>query len=163
MTEIERLQDVLRRVYDGDAFYGDPMAKVLEDIDSLQSIWTPEGASHCIWQLLRHMTVWTDIIRKRLTSPTLVELTNPDENFPNTPTPIHDNWNAARDSFKAAWDALIQDIGRFPQSKLDEKVPGRDYTFYVMLHGAAHHGLYHLGQISMLKAMYKRSTVAAGT
>ena len=155
MTEIPRLQDLLQRVYDGEPFYGDPIAKVLEDIDARQSIWQPEGASHCMWQIVRHMTVWTDIIRQRLTSPTLVELTDPEENFPNTPTPIHDNWNAARDSFQASWDALIQEIGRFPEDRLQENVPGREYTFYVMLHGAAHHALYHLGQIAMLKSMYR--------
>ena len=156
MSEIPRLQDTLRRVYDGEAFYGDNIATVLADIDAVQSVWVPEGASHCIWQILRHMTVWTDIIRQRLTSPTLVEIGSDEENFPNTPTPIHDNWNAARDSFAAAFDALIQEVGRFPNSRLQKNVPGREYTFYVMIHGAAHHALYHLGQIAMMKAMYRR-------
>jgi hypothetical protein len=157
MSEIARLQELLRTVYDGMPFYGDPIAKVLEEVDAVQAVWTPEGASHCMWQMVRHMTVWNDIIRQRLTSPTLVELTEPELNFPNTPAPIHDNWNAARDAFQSSLDALIEETGAFPEAKLQQKVPGREYTFYVMLHGSAHHSLYHLGQIALLKAMYRRT------
>jgi uncharacterized damage-inducible protein DinB len=156
MSEIPRLQDLLQRIYDGEAFYGDSIATVLADIDAHQSLWIPEGASHCIWQLLRHMTVWTDIIRQRLTSPTLVEISSDEENFPPLPEASHENWQPARDAFDAALKALLQSIANFPEEKLSAQVPGRDYTFYVLLHGAAHHNLYHLGQISMIKAMYKR-------
>jgi hypothetical protein len=30
-------------------------------------------------------------------------------------------------------------------------VPGRNHSFFVMLHGVVQHGLYHAGQIAMLK------------
>ena len=35
--------------------------------------------------------------------------------------------------------------------ELDQKVPGREFTFYVLLHGVVHHNLYHAGQIAILK------------
>ena len=107
------------------------------------------------------MSGWLDVIRRRLTSPTLVTL--PDEkNFPaNCRRRSHENWNATLDSFDAALHALIADAGKFPESKLEAQVPGKGYTFDVLLHGAVHHNLYHLGQISMIKAMYKRQLSAA--
>ena len=35
--------------------------------------------------------------------------------------------------------------------RLDALVPGYDYSYYVMLHGAVQHTLYHAGQIAILK------------
>jgi hypothetical protein len=162
MNEIGRLQQMLQRTYDGKCFHGDSIQEVLNNIDAAQSVWIPDGASHSIWQIVLHMTGWLNAIRRRLTSPTLINLTD-EENFPAVPLPTHENWHAARDSFGAALEGLIGAAGEFPESRLEEKVPGRDYTFFVLLHGAIDHNLYHLGQISLLKAMYRGSTVAAGT
>ncbi len=156
MTEIPRLQDLLRRIYGGDAFYGDNIATVLSDIDTAQAFWVPDGASHSIWQILRHMTVWTDIIRRRLTSPTIIEVESDEQNFPTAPPPSDAAWRSAQADFKRELDALIEAAGRFPEDKLPASVPERGYTFYMLLHGEAHHALYHLGQISLIKAMYQR-------
>ena len=163
MSEIPRLQDLLRRVYDGHAFYGDSVAMVLSDIDTEQAFWVPDGGSHSIWQIVRHMTVWTDIIRQRLTSPTIIEVENDEQNFPTSPAPSVKEWNATRDSFKRALDHLISAMTNFPEPKLEAFVPEREYTYYMLLHGEAHHALYHLGQISMIKAMYKRVGARAET
>ena len=36
-------------------------------------------------------------------------------------------------------------------SRLRDRVPGKRYDFYHMLHGIAQHELYHAGQIAILK------------
>jgi hypothetical protein len=41
-----------------------------------------------------------------------------------------------------------------PDSRLAERVPGKEpdyYTLYYMLHGIVQHELYHAGQIALLK------------
>ena len=38
----------------------------------------------------------------------------------------------------------------FPESRLNEPVPGRESAYYVLLHGAIDHALYHAGQMEML-------------
>ena len=153
MTEIERIQDTLRRTYDGDSFYGDPIETILAGIDAKQAFWIPPGGTHNIWQIVQHMTTWLRIIRERLTSPTIVDVDSNDATFPPAPEPSHENWNAARDGFHAALSALIESAGKFPPDKLDDMVPERGYTFYVLLHGAAQHSLYHAGQIVLMKRM----------
>ena len=160
MTEIERLQDLLERTYSGTCFHGDSIMKLFEDIDAAQAILVPDGASHSIWQIVEHMAGWLDVIRRRLTSPILVSMPE-EKNFPPTPQASHENWNATLNSFDAVLHALIAEIGKFPESNLGAQVPGKDYTFDVLLHGAVHHNLYHLGQISMIKAMYQRRLSAA--
>ena len=154
MTEIARIQDTLQRIYDGHAFYGDPIETVLADIDAPQAFWIPPGGTHSIWQLVQHMTVWLRIIRERLTSPTIIDVDSNDETFLSSAESNHENWNAARDGLKSALEALIQAAGKFPPEKLDAMVPEREYTFYMLLHGAAQHSLYHTGQIAMMKRMY---------
>ena len=41
-------------------------------------------------------------------------------------------------------------VAAFDETRLNEVVPGREYPFYVLLHGAIDHALYHAGQIEML-------------
>lgn len=161
MSDIRRLQQMLQTTYNGNCFHGDSIEAVIQDIDVTQAVWTPAGAAHSMWQIVLHMTGWLDVIRRRLTSATLVNLTD-EENYPAPPQATHENWNAARDAFRSALNALIKAVGEFPEPRLEEKVPGRDYTFFVLLHGAIDHNLYHAGQIALLKSMYKRRAVSKG-
>jgi uncharacterized damage-inducible protein DinB len=154
MTEIARIQDTLQRIYNGHSFYGDPIEDVLANIDAQQAFWIPQGGTHSIWQIVQHMTVWLRIIRERLTSPTIVDVDSNDETFATSAEATHENWNAARQGFHAALLALIDAAGKFPPEKLDAMVPEREYTFYVLLHGAAQHSLYHTGQIALMKRMW---------
>jgi hypothetical protein len=155
MTETARLQNLLQQTYAGTCFHGDSIAQVLNGIDAAQAAWISENASHSIWQIVLHMTGWLGVIRERLTSPTLVMLSD-EQNFPAVLLPTHENWSATREAFHAALAALIASVGKFPEAKLESQVPGKSYTFDLLLHGAIHHNLYHLGQISMLHAMYRR-------
>lgn len=45
---------------------------------------------------------------------------------------------------------LIKAIRQFPESRLNEKVPNREYDFLTLLHGIIHHDIYHIGQIRLL-------------
>jgi len=45
-------------------------------------------------------------------------------------------------------------VTSFSDSRLDDRVPGKQqkfYNFYYMLYGIAQHQLYHAGQIAILK------------
>jgi DinB family protein len=161
MNELARLQNLMQQTYSGKCFYGDSITKVFSDIDPAQAVWIPgDGGNHSIWQIVLNMTGWLNIIRERLTSPVLVNLSE-ELNYPSPPLGTHDNWNATLDAFHAAHDGLSEAIGVLPETKLESEVPGREYTFDVLLHGAIHHNLYHLGQIAMIKSMYSRRAVAA--
>jgi hypothetical protein len=40
--------------------------------------------------------------------------------------------------------------GDFPEARLNDPVPDRDYPLYLMLYGIIQHDLYHAGQIVVL-------------
>jgi hypothetical protein len=46
---------------------------------------------------------------------------------------------------------LIKTVAALPDSRLQDRVPGKAYNVYFMLHGVAQHELYHAGQIALLK------------
>ena len=41
--------------------------------------------------------------------------------------------------------------------QFDEKVVGEEYTIREMIHGVVEHGLYHGGQIALLKKLVERT------
>jgi hypothetical protein len=57
---------------------------------------------------------------------------------------------------KRAHDALVKMVAALPESRLRERVPGKKYDFYLMLHGVAQHELYHAGQIAILKKAQRK-------
>ena len=48
-------------------------------------------------------------------------------------------------------DELAAAIDSFPVVKVENIVPGREYSFAFLLHGIVQHNLYHAGQIAILK------------
>ena len=73
-----------------------------------------------------------------------------------------EDWPEVNDRSPAAWrravDVLVQGhlalrqaLSRFPEDRLNETVPGKEFPFYVLIHGAVQHDLYHAGQIVLLK------------
>lgn len=155
MNEIARLQDLLQRTYSGVCFHGDSIAEIFNGVTLESATWVPDGGAHSIWQIVLHMTGWLDIIRQRITSPSLVVM--PDElNFPAPPKATLENLSRTFDGFRDGVTALSTAIGEMPPEQLERMVPGRGYNFATLLHGAVHHSLYHAGQIALLNAMYSR-------
>jgi hypothetical protein len=57
---------------------------------------------------------------------------------------------------KKTHNDLVQTVAAFPDSRLQDKVPGKKqdyYDFYYMFSGIAQHELYHAGQIALLKKL----------
>jgi len=67
-------------------------------------------------------------------------------------------WINSIDTLKKRHSDLCSAISAMPEQRLLATVPGKDYDFYHMLHGAVQHALYHAGQIVLLK---KSSALAA--
>ncbi len=69
-------------------------------------------------------------------------------------------WLAAREELGAAVVSLAKGIRAFDESRLGDRVGqqrdpalGSGSTYYVMLHGAVQHNLYHAGQVALLRKL----------
>ena len=103
----------------------------------------------------RHIAVWDAAGSRRLSG----DKTQPTgtANFPLVLRPAEAEWRKAVAHVKRTHDVLVETVAALPESRLRERVPGKRYDFYFMLHGIAQHELYHAGQIAILKKAQPRA------
>jgi len=150
--ETSRIADQLRRAFQGEAWHGPSVLEILSGVDAGAAAARPLPGAHGIWEIVLHIAVWDDVARRRMSGEAV------------EPTPAQD-WPAVTDTSPGAWqrtvhhltqahDALIRAVSAFSDSRLLERVPGKEpayNTFYFMLHGVVQHELYHAGQIALLR------------
>ena len=149
MTEGERIADQLRRAYYGPAWHGPAMLELLKEVDAKIAAARPVNDAHSIWELLLHVAVWDAAAMVRLGG----EVCQPtgDANFPPVSDTSEAAWRDAVAEAKRTHDKLVRTVRTLSNLRLRDRVPGKRYDFYHMLHGIAQHELYHAGQIAILK------------
>ncbi len=151
VSEGARIADQLRRAFYGSAWHGPALLELLEDVDAATAAARPVADVHSIWELVLHIAVWDDAALRRLDGnkwqPTGLK------NFPPVTRPTEAAWRKAVAATKRTHDTLVKTVERLSDARLGERVPGKRYDFYHMLHGIAQHELYHAGQIAILKKM----------
>jgi uncharacterized damage-inducible protein DinB len=151
MTEIERIQDQLKRAFEANAWHGPSVSEVLNGITAEQAHARPLGNAHSIWELVRHIAVWEDVGRRRLSGDRAqIEISSP-EDWPPPEDTSEAAWEQAKEALNRGHQALVEAIARTAESRLDEPIFEGMSTVYVTLHGVIQHDLYHAGQIAMLK------------
>ncbi|MGD0162091.1 MAG: DinB family protein [Candidatus Sulfotelmatobacter sp.] len=148
-SESALIADQLRRAFEGDAWHGPALLELLDDVDAGTAAAKPLPDVHSIWELALHVAAWDAAACRRLGGET-VQLTGT-ANFPVVPKPTEAAWRKAVAQAKRTHDGLVKTVAGLTESRLRERVPGKKYDFYFMLHGVAQHELYHAGQIAILK------------
>lgn len=148
-SEAARIADQLRRAFDGSAWHGPGLLELLEDVDGATAAAKPMPKVHSIWELVLHVAAWDATALRRLSG----EKCQPTgrANFPLVSSPKELAWRKAVTGTRRTHDALVKTVAALPDSRLSDRVPGKRYDFYHMLHGIAQHELYHAGQIAILK------------
>jgi uncharacterized damage-inducible protein DinB len=147
-TEAARIADQLRRAFYGDAWHGPAVLELLEDVAAETAAAKPIRNVHSIWELVLHIAAWDRAACRRLAG----EKSQPtvDANFPPVTKVSAAAWRKAVADTKRAHDAFVKTVAALPDARLRDRVPGKRYDFYHMLHGLAQHELYHAGQIAIL-------------
>jgi uncharacterized damage-inducible protein DinB len=146
--EAVRIADQLRRAFDGSAWHGPGLMELLEDVAATAAA-KPVPTAHSIWELVLHIAVWDDAGLHRLAG----QKWQPtgDLNFQPATRSTEAAWRKAVAQTKRTHNKLVKTVAALPDSRLGDRVPGKRYDFYHMLHGIAQHELYHAGQIAILK------------
>jgi len=151
MTEVERILDQLRRAYEGNAWHGPSVREALAGVTAEQAHARPLASAHSIWELVHHIAVWESVGRRRLEGDRAqIDISSP-EDWPPPDDPSEAAWEQAKATLDRGHEALVESIKRVPESRLNEPIFDGMSTVYVTLHGVIQHGLYHAGQIAMLK------------
>ena len=82
-------------------------------------------------------------------------------NFPPVMNANDAAWRKTIADAKRTHDRLVRTILRMSDQRLCDRVPGKRYDFYHMLHGIAQHELYHAGQMAILKKAASRLAITS--
>ncbi len=151
-NETSRIADQLRRAFEGEAWHGPALLEILKGVTAAGAAARPLPGSHRIWEIVRHIAVWDDAARRRMAGE--VVQPTPEEDWPPVTDTTAAAWERTLAHLRQTHDALVGAVRACPDSRLLEKVPGKEpeyYTLYYMLHGVVQHELYHAGQIALLK------------
>ena len=152
-SEAASIADQLRRAFYGEAWHGPALLELLEDVDAATAAAKPLADVHSIWELMLHVAAWDGAALVRLSGKKR-QLAGTD-NFPLVPKPTEAAWRKAVAQTKKTHDRLVTTVAGLPEARLRDRVPGKKYDFYHMLHGIAQHELYHAGQIAILKKVVR--------
>jgi len=150
MTDSERISDQLRRAVEGGAWHGPSVRELLSGVDATAAARRPLPDAHSIWEILLHMTVWLEVVRRRVTEGRAIE-PPPAEDWPAPAEPTEEAWQAVVLRHERAYRDLAGFLSRLGDEDLKERVAGKDYDASIMLYGIVQHELYHAGQIALLR------------
>ena len=149
MSETKRIADQLRRSQQGSAWHGPAVGELLKDVDTALAQKRSLPGAHDIWELVLHITAWQAAALRAVNGDKMPELDGKDD-WPVAGNTEQD-WHKAVERLERVNEELVGSVASFPDERLVDIVPGRDYSFYYLLHGVAQHNLYHAGQMAMLK------------
>jgi uncharacterized damage-inducible protein DinB len=148
MTEVEQFADSLQRAFDGESWQGPSLSELLDGVTAEQARKRPLPQAHGIWELVLHISVWHRVAQRRMNGEAVLPAGN--DNFPERGQ-SEAEWRQAVEALRQSTHETAAAIRRFPASRLDDQVPGKDYAYRHMLSGVATHDAYHAGQIALLK------------
>jgi hypothetical protein len=154
MQETDRMADELERATEGEAWHGPAFKQSLAGVTATEAGARPIPGVHTIWEIVLHMTAWTDEVERRLREN--VRPLSAEADWPTPQAGDESAWSEATTALTDAHRRLRQTIREFPPSRLDEHLAGQAdepaaTSFYVMLHGLAQHDAYHTGQLAILR------------
>ncbi|MCP4660921.1 MAG: DinB family protein [bacterium] len=144
MSEVSRIADQLMRAQAGDAWHGPSLAELLADVTAAEASARPVAGAHTIWENVLHVTVWADVVRRRLGGEKIGGDLPAAEDWP-AQGEGGEAWEAARRGLEAAHRALGEAILGLDEKRVEE------HEVAMNLYGVVQHGLYHAGQIALLR------------
>lgn len=149
MSEISFIVDQLKLAFEGEPWHGPALMEILEGINAKAALERPVAKAHCIWELVIHLAGWEQVVAKRLQGQTAT-LTDA-QNFGHLDSTTEQSWMSAVAVLRQNHSQLMKLVSELPESRLTDRVPGKDYDVRFMLYGAVQHAAYHAGQIAILK------------
>jgi uncharacterized damage-inducible protein DinB len=150
MTEIERIQDQMKRAYDGDPWPGPSLKKALDGVTAGMASRRTVAEAHTIWEVVLHVAAWKEVARLRLE---WKPVTEPEEgDFPQVTETNAEAWARALELLETNHRKLLEvvtDAG--DEWQFDKLVPVGGKSVYETLHGILQHDIYHAGQIMLLR------------
>ena len=149
MSRASTIANLIERTVTGPMWHGPALTDVLDGVQHDRAAARPIAGAHTIWEIVRHVTAWAEIARRRLGGEAVDP--TPEEDWPPVSEVGLEAWARAVEQLGASHRALAAAARGLQDAELDAMVAGQEYSAAIMLHGVAEHGTYHGGQIALLK------------
>lgn len=156
MSRGQRVAEAIERSISGPMWHGPALTDLVGDVTAEQAAAHPISGAHSIWELVHHVTAWAEIVRTRVVSPVSTGEPTTEQDWPPVHNTSAEDWRTAVERMKESHRELAADVATLDDSRLIGRVPGRDHSVLVMLHGVVEHDAYHGGQIAILKRALQR-------
>ena len=133
----------------GETWHGPALDELLEGLSADAAAARPITDGHTIWELVLHVTAWTDVFRRRLEGTAVEEPEAGD--FPARPAPSERAWRDGKQALFAAHRALAARVAALSAADLRAPIPGRPFDAAFQVRAAIRHTVYHSGQIGLLR------------
>ncbi len=144
----------LTRTFEGPMWHGASLREVLHDVDAQMAKRSDVAGVHSIWALVLHMTLWAEIALARIDGERL-EYPPADVDWQAVPTDATAAaWKRDVKALGAAYAALAARAAKLSPDELLNVVEEQDYSIATMLDGVIEHGVWHGGQVALLKRYY---------
>ena len=154
-TESNRIAYALASAINGEAWYGDSLRKILENVTAKQAEARTISNAHSIWELVLHVEVWVKFCLGAVHGTPIPawSMMPKEDDWPPVGHTGEQQWKQAVDSFFSTHLSLVEALKTLSDDRLEATVPGRTYNFYHLFQGMIQHAVYHGGQIALLKKM----------
>jgi uncharacterized damage-inducible protein DinB len=148
MNKCQKIAEAYRAVTIKGAWYGPTVAELLVRITPEVATTALAPGAHTIAELLQHLLLWNERIRKTDESHPMPKW-EAEKEWAEPAIP----WNELVPRWKQSRDLLEERMRNFPVEDLGKQTPGRTYPYEFMLNGIVQHAIWHSGQIAMVLSM----------
>lgn len=149
MTLGELLSDDLRRALRGEAWHGSSVQELIAPLSAEEAMQRPIPAAHNIWELVVHLTSWSNIVLRRINGGQVEPYEG--EDWPEVHDFSDEHWNQAREALAESYERLSEVVLGMTDEELSANAPKSTRSIAGMVSGVAQHTSYHGGQIAILR------------
>lgn len=149
MNHGELAADEIRRALRGPAWHGSSLHELLAALSPEEAIQRPIPTAHNIWELVLHITSWSNIVLRRITGGQVEPYE--DEDWPVPGEMTAEQWDGDREALAESHERLTEVVAGLSDEDMLAGAPKSANSVAVMLHGVAQHDAYHGGQIALLR------------
>ncbi|HYM23717.1 MAG TPA: DinB family protein [Vicinamibacterales bacterium] len=149
-SQTEQIARHIERTLTGPMWHGPSLSEAVAGVSHAQAVARPVAAAHSIWEIALHAAAWAEIARARLDGRATADPPH-DVDWPPILEVDAASWDDAVERLRESYRALATRVRALDEAVLHTNVPGLEYSRWVLLHGVVEHGVYHAGQIALLK------------
>ncbi len=151
--ELLRIIDLLNDTYESEqAWHGPSVVEVLRGVTPKMADKVVIQHTHTIAEIVFHITTWRIFAVRKLQGDANFDIRTKEKNWKTFNHFDELEWETLQMELSLSQEELVSELEKKSNDDfLDDIVPGRDYSYYTLLHGIINHDLYHAGQISLLK------------